>query len=226
MRLAAAALVLYAAFTAIAAYSVYASASDIITVNVTNGTAYVQFGNMTLFNFSTTQVRVGYVNVTHIAVTYTCQYQYSIDECYRINVTIYNATTPVYTTNFTDLTQLESIKGLVAGVAYFNVTGFPYIVVEVHNIDLNETKSITLPGPPKTAYTGFMSLLSTLIPIAIAVSLAAKGSPKAAGAGLIAFGVVVLALPYMGIAPPNQLLLMTLAFLLGFAMIWLGGGSR
>lgn len=199
--------------------------SPMVVAEATNTTEYyIQIQNVTIFQFNVTGLSIGFVNESHIIITYTCMYQsnYS-EECTPLRVEVYDDTVLKYTLYFTNLTQLCGyLESVCSGHDYVNVTGFSKIVLKVYNNETNELLQVAeVPIPyfgPKL--TGYLTMLYYLLTIGLFGGLAARGSMKTIGLGFIVFGIVTLVLPYIGIYPPYQYVLFVFAIIVGLILLW------
>ena len=188
---------------------------------------YVSLENITVFDYNVTTVSFGFINKTHIIVTYTCLYQVSYeDECARLRIDFYNDTTLVDTVFFTNYTLLcGKLESICSGADYVNITGFERITYKIYDTttgELLQEGEIPIPyfGPE---LVGYLSLLYVLVTIGVIGGFAAKGSLKMTGIGFIVAGVLILLLPYIGIYPPYLYVLFVLSIIIGIILLWMSG---
>jgi len=206
---------------------------DDINVNITtddNGTVYIQISGVTIYNYTRTTLTISWLNITHIAVVYSGVYQHSPSELYIMRVEIYNGSyvnaSPVYDVvfNATNATGADSVLYMSR---YFDVDGFSNITYVVYVFD-NGTWTMVyegcMPVPPGRMFAEYyameyMSYLAVLIPVAILFGLAGRGNIRDIGVGLIAYGVFLMALPFMGIYPPHMNALIVVSILGGIILL-------
>ncbi len=102
-----------------------------------------------------------------------------------------------------------------------NISGFTEIRANITDLTYgNWTEVVIQPPTYGPGLVGYAAFLTTLIPIALLTGLAARGSTAQTGIGLFTYGIVILALPVMGLTPPNWLLISTLSILLGIVLVF------
>jgi len=207
----------------------YNASAQTVYVNITNNTVYIKFGDMTVINFTSTLVNLGWVNNTHLASVYNCLYAFDpAKDCDAVRVEVYEGTVLRYTSNFipsTSNTLLcpSDLKGVCYGLAVFNVSSFNDTAnIIVKNLDDNTTSgpySFDFPytGPELTGYAQFIPLI---IPYAILMSLAGRLSMKGVGIGLFIYGLIAPVMIVLGVELSNIMLVSSLSIILGVLLIW------
>jgi len=205
--------------TALAADGVHAQETATTTTEY-----YIEIKNVTVFRFNATSISVGFVNESHIILSYTCLFSENYtDECTPINVEVYNGNVYTATVYFTDLAELcGGFASVCSGYEYVNVTGFTKIVLKVYDNrtgELIHVVEIPIPyfGP---RLTGYLTMLYYLVSIGLLGGLAARGSLKTIGIGFIVFGITCMLLPFLGIYPPYGYVLFVFSMIVGFVLLW------
>ncbi len=207
---------------------VTAQGIEVTVTNTTNTTAImVRFSEVVVYNFSAVNVRIGYIDVDLLRIVYTCIYNYNYtEECQPIEVKVYNDTVLVKDLNFTDLDAMcnstSSLEGLCNYYYDINVSDYAKIVIEVYNATSGEL--LERCEVPKYEYAkmlkGYLAWLVQLIPIALLIGLAGRGSVKSIGIGLICFGVAIELLFSLGFVPPYAHIVFTLAIVMGLILVF------
>lgn len=202
-------------------------ASSQIEVNQTNNETLVKFSNLTVINFTTTLVNIGWLNSTHIASAYSCIYVSTPEqECDTIRIEVYNDTVLKYNASFVP-TSNSSIcpltpAGICSGVKVFNVSGFTgEVKVKVIDVTQGISKIVTLVYPYKgPSFEGYAKYIPIIVPYAILFGLAGRLSLKNIGIGLFIYGLLAPAMTVIGLNVRNIMLLTTLSIILGVILIW------
>lgn len=205
-----------------------AASVSLAQTNTTTTEYRITIENVTVFSFNVTGIAVGFINSSHMIVTYTCLYNANYtEECTRLVVMVYNDQLFVQNISFDNLTKLcSAFESVCSGYSYVNVSGFSKIVLKAVDADTQEVLQVAeIPMPyygPRL--TGYLSMLYALIPAGIIGGLVARGSLKMIGVGFIVLGLVTLLLPYLGIYPPYQYVLFVFAIIVGLIILWFSRG--
>ena len=208
----------------------FTARADTIYVNVTNGTVYVKFGNLTIINFTRTIINIGWINNTHLGCAYSCLYATSPEnDCDRVKVEVYDGTVLKYQVEYdpsSNNTALcpPSLQGMCVGYTVFNVTDFentPYIIVK--DLDTNETRGPFAYPPPYQGprLEGYAEYIAILVPYGVLISLAGRLSMKNVGIGLVIYGLLVPLLATLGANIRNLMLASSISIILGVVLIWM-----
>jgi len=207
-------------------FAIFVACATVVYAETTTATTEyrITIENVTVFSFNVTGVSVGFINSSHIIVTYTCLYSanYS-EECVPIVIMVYNGELFARNISFTDLgTMCTRFESVCNGYGYVNVTDFTKIVlkaVDNRTQEILQVVEIPIPyyGPQ---LTGYLSMLYALIPVGVIGGLAARGSLKMVGMGFLVLGLVFLLLPYIGIYPPYQYVAFVFATVVGIIILW------
>ena len=197
------------------------------TNTTTTSEPTVTISNVTVYRFNATTISVGIENSTHAIISYTCIYENSSEtDCCKIQVEVYDENMSLIGTyNFTNFTEMCTLNGLCSKVAYVpygNNTNITYKVYKYYNESYRELLAQGTLVIPRSvvSMTGYMGLLATLIPIAILIKLAGRGTVKDVGLGLILFGVSLLMIGYLGIYPPYMYLAFVISILVGMLLVY------
>ena len=206
------------------------ASAEVVNVNITNETVYVKFGNLTVINFTTTIINLGWINTTHIGCAYSCLYSHSPDQdCEAIRVQVFDGTVLKYQADFipsSNNTQLcpPGLKGMCVGSAVFNISGFNNTAkVLVINLDTNETKgpydfAFPYQGPTLSGYAQYIPIL---VPYGVLMALAGRLGMKNVGIGLVIFGLIVPVMTVLGVDIKNLMLASSISIILGVVLIWM-----
>ena len=201
-----------------------------VEVNITNNTVFVRFQNLTVINFTTTIINLGWVNTSHLGCAYSCLYSHTPDgECKKLRVQVFDGTVLKYQADFipsTNNTILcpDSLKGMCYGSAVFNISDFNDTAkVLITDLDTNETSGpydfvFPYQGPTLTGYAQYIPIL---IPFGVLMSLAGRLSMKNVGIGLVIYGLVVPMLTVLGVEITNIMLASSISIILGAVLIWM-----
>ena len=201
-----------------------------------NGTVYIMISGFTVEKFVRSQVIIGYYNSSHIYVSYMGLYVESPEtDLVPALVEIYNGTSKkVYTFNATSFSNMgQPFSNTVTKTEYYYVADFTSIRIVVYNMTDPSNPVVVfegeLPPPPQPGaiWSGeYVSYLAVLIPIAILILLAGRGSTLAVGMGLVVYGVVVLLLPYLRLYLSYTNMLSAVSIILGIIIIFFSGGGE
>ncbi|MEM4976275.1 MAG: hypothetical protein QXT64_03005 [Desulfurococcaceae archaeon] len=164
-------------------------------------------------------------NRTHLIVSYSCFYAVSRNECKNYTLVIYDAATgsEIATVHLSPDDAWEPISNVLVITDYVNVSGFDTI-----NIDLLEGESVVASGMismPKASIlyqNEYTAILVTLIPVAIVVALVIKtGSMTSVGLGMVASGIIIILLPWIGLTFVGVYALGLLLLMMGILVLTL-----
>ena len=216
------AIIVIGIFHTVPYHNVYAQTENTTTTSEPT----VTISNVTVYRFNTTVVTIGIENSTHLILSYSCIYENSTSDCCKIQVEVYNESNGLIGTyDFTNYTEMCSLNGLCSKVVYVpygNNTEITYKIYRYYNSSykvLLKQDTMSIPFSP-VKMTGYMGILATLIPVAILIKLAGRGSVKDVGIGLVLFGVSLLMLGYLGIYARYMYLAFVASMLIGMMLIY------
>ncbi len=186
----------------------------------------VSISNVTVYRFNTTTISIGIENSTHLILSYACLYENSTSDCCKIQIEVYDENMSLLGTydfiNFTEMCTLNGLCSKVVYIPYGNNTKITYKIYRYYNSSykvLLKQDTMIIPFSP-VKMTGYMGILATLIPIAILIKLAGRGSVKDVGLGLILFGVSLLMIGYLGIYTNYMYLAFVASVLVGILLVY------
>ncbi len=212
-----------AATLVLATLFVYA---QVVTVTITNSTIYVAFRQAVVLHFNATTIRVGWLNSSILRVVYFCVFSTSnySEECIPTTVIVYDPnTSQQQVVSFTDL-QAICFPSYGFCRAYADLDVGTYMVVRVKVVNARNGEVLADEEVPKIPFTPYIPaqirMLISLLPIAILIGLAMRGSVKMCALGLILYGALIPAFAYLGFEVPNSLFVSTIAIIVGIMMLF------
>ncbi|MEM4584103.1 MAG: hypothetical protein QW611_03930 [Ignisphaera sp.] len=141
-------------------------------------------------------------NSTHLVLSYVCFYRNNISECETYRVVIYDNKTGE-TISDIDIEISESpIPNLAIYRSYIYVKGIDVVMVELYDINGSLIGKGMLKMPNiHIEQSPYVSFIFTMLPISIIVALVVKTQGMInIGLGLIASGIIILLLPWIGVS--------------------------
>jgi len=203
----------------------FAQATPVVTVTVSNTTIYIAFKEIKVLVFNETNVRIGWLNSSFIRIAYFCVFSLNYSsECTPIIVYVYDPTTNVSQeavfTNLTDMCNLQ--YSFCYSYADINVSNYQKIMISVVDAETNQTlQTFEVPVSPYRVYLpNVVGDLAALLPIALLIGLAGRGSLKGCAVGLIMYGTALMILPSLGFIPKEAYIASVAAIFIGALILY------
>jgi len=189
-----------------------------VLVSVTNTTVYIWFHNLKVLVFNTTQVRIGWLNVSYIRIAYSCLFSsnYS-EECTALEILVNGSSVKTFVPS-------ASICNTEMGYCYdyvdvkFTGSALNITILRYPTRELIDTIILSRPTPFINPQVGADLLL--LVPLGLLIAFTARASLKGCGLGAIIYGIAVAAMGALGIAPRGSYFIAVIAIVIGGVLIY------
>jgi len=191
-----------------------------------NNTVYVLVSGLKAEKMNVTLLRFGLYNSTFVKIVYTGQYAEELNELVPLRVLVYgDNTTLLANITFNPYNSTSYINNTVSNTYLVNATGHKEVEIQVYTLSGQYVGEYIIKMPEAMPMTGYLSYLSFLIPIGLAIAFSLRGNIKLVGLGFIIYGIIVLILPYIGVNVQHVMTLSSISIGIGVIILFVTRGS-